>query len=137
MYGLRCTLGHVESARLELAVLLAERAGLAAEVDAPVGAGLVGEPVAGPQPGAVAAGVEAAQPRRRRQQEVERPARAAGGGPLVHDAGDPPEGDARAEERQAACGDRSSASNSKAAREASIDHCGGGELGSVANRAVR
>lgn len=108
--------GHVEAACLELAVLLAERAGLAAEVDAAVGAGLLCEPVPGPQLGAVAAGVEAAQPHQRRHQEVERPAGAAGGGPLVDDAGDPPEGDARAEVRQAACGDRSSASKQRMRR---------------------
>jgi len=76
--GTARTGGHVEAAGLELAVLLAERAGLAAEVDAAVGAGLLREPVLRPQLGAVDAGVEAgAQPRHRRQQHVQRPAHAA------------------------------------------------------------
>ncbi|WVZ85981.1 LOW QUALITY PROTEIN: hypothetical protein U9M48_032834 [Paspalum notatum var. saurae] len=64
------TEGHVEAADLELAVLLAESAGLAAEVDAAVGAGLLREAVLRTQLGAVAAGVEAAQARGRRQQQV-------------------------------------------------------------------
>jgi hypothetical protein len=69
---------HVEAAGLELAVLLAERAGPAAPVDAAVGAGLLLEAVLRADLGAVAAGVEAAHPRPRREQQVQRPARAAG-----------------------------------------------------------
>lgn len=70
--------GHVEAAALELAVLLAEGADPAAQVDAAVGAGLLLEPVLLPQPGAVAAGVGAAsQPSHHGQCQVQRPARAA------------------------------------------------------------
>jgi hypothetical protein len=62
--------GHVEAAVLELAVLLAERAWLAEPVDAAVGAWLLLEAVVAAQPGAVAAGVEAAHPGQRGQRQV-------------------------------------------------------------------
>ena len=74
---------HVEAAGLELAVLLAEGAGLAEHVDAAVAAGRLLEPVLLTQPGAVAAGVEAAHPRHRRQRGVHRPARTASWAELV------------------------------------------------------
>jgi hypothetical protein len=92
----------VESACLELLVLLAERAGLAAEVDAAVAAGVLGEAELGAQLGAVGAGVDPLAPREVGQQRVQRPARPARRRAAVHDLGDATERDARAPARQAA-----------------------------------
>lgn len=95
------------AARLELPVLLAERAWQAAEVDDEVGAGRLGEAVLLAHPAAVRAGVGPRAPRRRqvldeREQRRARPARRRA---VVHDLRRPPERDARAPKRHAACMD--------------------------------
>ena len=92
----------VVAAGLELLVLLAERARLAAEVDAAVAAGGVREAELGAHLGAVRAGVDPLAPREVGQQRVERPRRAARRRAAVHDLRHATERDARAPARQAA-----------------------------------
>jgi hypothetical protein len=92
---------RVEAAGLELLVLLAERARPAAEVDAAVAAGRVGEPELRAQLLAVRARVDPLAPRQRAQQRVQGAARPARRRPPVHDLRVPPERDARAPARQA------------------------------------
>jgi hypothetical protein len=91
----------VEAAGRELLVLLAERAGLAAAVDAAVAAGRVGEPELRAHLLPVRAGVDPLAPRQVAQQRVQRAARPARRRPPVHDLRDPAERDARAPARQA------------------------------------
>lgn len=93
---------RVEAPGLELLVLLAERAWLAAEVDAAVAAGRVRERVLGAHLGPVGAGVDPLAARERRQQRVQRPARPARRRAPVHNLRDAPERDARAPASQAA-----------------------------------
>ena len=95
----------VEAARRELPVLLAERAGLAAEVDEAVGAWRLGEAELRAHHGAVGAGVDPGALRRREagDDRVQCPARPARRRAAVHHLRDPPERDARAPVRQAAC----------------------------------
>jgi hypothetical protein len=94
---------HVESSLLELAVLLAERAALAAAVDAAVGAGALLEAVLRAHLGAVEAGVDALAAGEQHDERVQRPAGAARRGTPVDDLRDLPERDARAQARHAAC----------------------------------
>jgi len=93
----------VEAAGLELPVLLAERAGLAAEVDAAVAAADVGEAELRAHLGAVRAGVDPLAPREAGQHRVDGARGAARRRAAVHDLRDPTERDARAPARQAAC----------------------------------
>lgn len=93
---------HVEASLLELAVLLAERAALAAAVDAAVGAGAHLEAVLRAHLGAVEAGVDALTAGEQHDERVQRPAGAAGRGAPVDDLRGLPERDARAHARHAA-----------------------------------
>ena len=95
------------AARLELPVLLAERAWQAAEVDDEVSAGRLWEAVLLAHPAAVRAGVGPRAPRRRQvlDEREQRPARPARRRAVVHDLRRPPERDARAPKRHAACMD--------------------------------
>jgi hypothetical protein len=92
----------VEAAGLELLVLLAERARLAAEVDEAVAAGGLGEAELGAHLGAVRARVDPLAAREVGQHRVQRPRRAARRRAAVHDLRHAPERDARAPARQAA-----------------------------------
>lgn len=93
---------HVEASLLELAVLLAERAALAAAVHAAVGAGAHLEAVLRAHLGAVEAGVDALTAGEQHDERVQRPAGAAGRGAPVDDLRGLPERDARAHARHAA-----------------------------------
>jgi hypothetical protein len=97
------TYAHVEASLLELAVLLAERAALAAAVHAAVGAGAHLEAVLRAHLGAVEAGVDALAAGEQHDERVQRPAGAAGRGAPVDDLRGLPERDARAHARHAAC----------------------------------
>ena len=97
------TEAHVEAALLELAVLLAEGAGPAPQVDEAVGAGRLLQAVLGPHLGAVDAGVDTAAARDEKHQRVQRPARPARRRPPVDDLRDLPERDARAQPRHKTC----------------------------------
>ena len=96
---------HVEASVVELAVLLAERAPLAEEVDEAVGAGVLPQAQLRAQLGAVEAGVDALEPvpRQRHDHRVQRRARAARRRPPVHELRHLPERDAREQARHAAC----------------------------------
>lgn len=90
---------HVESPVLELPVLLAERAALAAPMHEEVRALPLVQVVVRPHLGAVDARVEAPHPRRRADGRVGRPAPGARAGSSVHDVSDLPERDAGAQAR--------------------------------------
>jgi len=96
---------HVEASVAELAVLLAERAQLAEEVDEAVGAGVLPQAELRAQLGAVEAGEDALEPvpRDRGDERVQSRARAARRRPPVHDLRHLPERDAREQARHAAC----------------------------------